>query len=187
MGCAHRRKCLLRPAFLLTALAGTFGAPAGAATLMTEKAALGRAFPGLVPERRILYLTEKQVAEVETTARSKMPSAIVTVFEARVGGQVTGRAILDTHLVRTMPETLLTVVEPDGRLRMALVLQFGEPPDYLPREGWLRTLEGKLLDEDLFPGRGVRRVTGSTLTVQALTEALRRALTIDRLILRAPR
>lgn len=164
-----------------------FAAPAGAATLMTEKAALERAFPGLVPERRTLYLTGKQIAEIEKTARSRMPSAIVTVFEARVGGEVTGRAILDTHLVRTMPETLLTVVEPDGRLRMALVLRFGEPPDYLPREGWLKTLEGKVLEEDLSPGRGVRRVTGSTLTVQALTDALRRALAIDRLILREAR
>jgi len=78
----------------------------------------------------------------------------------------------------------MTVVAPDGRLRMALVLQFGEPPDYLPQEGWLRTLEGKGLDDDLWPGRGVRRVTGATLTVQALTEAVRRSLAVDSLILR---
>jgi hypothetical protein len=96
---------------------------------------------------------------------------------------VTGRAVLDTHVVRTMPETVLTVVEPDGRLRMALVLQFAEPPDYLPREGWLETLEGRKLDDELWPGRGVRRVSGSTLTVQALTEAVRRSLAIDRQVL----
>lgn len=167
----------------MTALVGALCASAGAEVLMTEKAALERAFPGATPGRRVVYLTDRQIAAVEKAARSKMPSAIVTVFEVRSEGRVTGRAILDTHLVRTMPETLLTVVEPDGRLRMALVLQFGEPPDYLPREGWLKTLEGKALDEDLWPGRGVRRVTGSTLTVQALTEALRRALAINRLIL----
>jgi hypothetical protein len=86
-----------------------------------------------------------------------------------------------------MPETLLAVAEPDGRLRMALVLQFGEPPDYLPREGWLRTLEGRALDDDLWPGRGVRRVTGATLTVQALTEAVGRALALDALVLRGER
>ena len=93
--------------------------------------------------------------------------------------------MLDTHVVRTMPETVLTVTEPDGRLRMALVLQFGEPPDYLPRAAWLSTLAGKPLDDDLWPGHGVRRVTGSTLTVQALTEAVRRALAIEALVLRA--
>jgi hypothetical protein len=153
--------------------------------ILREPEALARAFPGETAERRTLYLKPEQVAAVEKEARSKLPSAVVTVFETRRGPTVTGRAVLDTHVVRTMPETVLTVVEPDGRLRMALVLQFGEPPDYLPREGWLKSLESKTLDDDLWPGRGVRRVTGATLTVQALTEAVRRSLALDRVVLRA--
>lgn len=153
--------------------------------LLTEKAALARAFPGQAVERRTLYLKPAEVRAVEKAARSKLPSAVVTVFVAHTGEKVTGRAVLDTHIVRTMPESLLTVIEPDGRFRMALVLQFGEPPDYLPREGWLKTFEGKALDDDLSPGRGVRRVTGSTLTVQALTEAVRRSLALDRILLAA--
>lgn len=172
-------------ALLATSLLVATSGRADAEVLMTERAALARAFPGASPERRSLYLTPEQVAAVEKEARSKVPSAFVTVFEVLAEGKVTGRAILDTHLVRTMPETLLTVVEPDGRLRLALVLQFGEPPDYLPRAGWLKTMEGKSLDDELWPGRGVRRVTGSTLTVQALTEALRRSLAIEKLVLEA--
>jgi len=158
---------------------------ARAEVILTEEAALKRAFPGTAPLRRTLYLTAAQVAAVQKAARSKLPSPVITVFEARSGDAVTGRGVLDTHVVRTMPETVLTVTEPDGRLRMALVLQFGEPPDYLPRAAWLSTLAGKPLDDDLWPGHGVRRVTGSTLTVQALTEAVRRALAIEALVLRA--
>jgi hypothetical protein len=157
--------------------------PVPGEVMLTEKAALERAFPGAALERKTLFLSVEQVAEVEQAARSKLPSAVVTVFEARAEGKLRGRAILDTHLVRTMPETLLTVLEPDGTLRLALVLQFGEPPDYLPRAGWLKTMEGKSLDDELWPGRGVRRVTGSTLTVRALTEALRRSLAIAKLVL----
>ncbi len=156
-----------------------------AEVLVTEKAALARAFPGQAVERRTLYLRPEQLTALEKAARSKLPSPVVTVFIARSGETVTGRAVLDTHIVRTMPESLLTVIEPDGRLRMALVLQFGEPPDYLPRQGWLDTLRGRSLDEQLWPGRGVRRVTGATLTVQALTEAMRRSLAIDRIVLRS--
>jgi hypothetical protein len=175
-----------RRTVLLLGAAATLGTArgAGADVLLSEKAALARAFPGQTVERRTLYLRPEQVAAVEKAARSKMPSAVVTVFEARSDGAVTGRAVLDTHVVRTMPETLLTVVAPDGRLRMALVLQFAEPPDYLPREGWLKTLEGRPLDAELWPGRGVRRVSGSTLTVQALIEAVRRSLAVDREVLR---
>jgi hypothetical protein len=173
---------VLAPALLLTGAARSRGE-----LIMTEQAALARAFPGASSERKTLYLTPEQVAAVEQAAHSKLPSAIVTAFLARKDGTLNGRALLDTHTVRTMPETLLTVVEPDGRLRMALVLQFGEPPDYLPREGWLLTLAGKVLDDELWPGRGVRRVTGATLTVQALTEAVRRSLALDAIVLRGTR
>jgi len=162
-------------------------ARARAGVILTEKAALERAFPGQQPERRTLYLTADQVTAVQKQARSRVPSPVVTWWEARADGAVTGRAYLDTHLVRTMPETVMTVVEPDGRLRMALVMQFNEPPDYLPRDRWLGTLGGKALDDELWPGRGVRRVTGATLTVQALTEAVRRGLAIDAVVVRGSR
>jgi FMN-binding domain len=172
-----------------TCLVGAFlslAAPAAvrAELIMTETAALQRACPGEIQERRILYLTPDQQKSVEQAARSRLPSLVVTTFECRRGDVVTARAVLDTAIVRTMPETILAVVEPDGRLRMALVLQLGEPPDYLPREGWLETLEGKRLGDELVPGRGVRVVTGATLTVQALTAAVRRALALDQIVLR---
>ncbi len=163
----------------------TLGGVTQAEVLLDEKAALARAFPGQTATRRVVYLKPEQASAVERAAHSKLPSPIITVFEAKDGATITGRAVLDTHLVRTMPETLLTVIEPDGRLRMALVLQFSEPPDYLPREGWLKTMAGRVLDDELWPGRGVRRIAGATLTVQALTEALRRSLALDKLVLRA--
>lgn len=159
-------------------------APLRGEVLLSEKEALARTFPGASVERRTLYLKPEQVAAVEKAARSKLPSPVVTVFEARRDGQPAGRAVLDTHVVRTMPETVLVAVEPDGHLRAALVLQFGEPPDYLPRERWLATLGGRPLDDELWPGRGVRRVTGATLTVQALTSAVRRGLAVESLLLR---
>ena len=156
--------------------------PCLSSVILTEKEALERAFPGATFERKVLYLTEAQVDAIQKTARSRLPSAIVTMVTARSGGEVVGRAYLDTHVVRTMPETVLSAISPDGTLESVLVLQFAEPPDYLPRERWLSTFEGKALDDELWPGRGVRRVTGATLTVQSLTEAVRRSLAVDRIV-----
>ena len=51
----------------------------------------------------------------------------------------------------------------------------------------MTTLEGKALDDDLWPGRGVHPVTGATLTVRALTEAVRRCLAVDALVVRGAR
>ena len=58
--------------------------------MLTEKAALERAFPGAALERRTLYLSVEQVAAVEKAARSKLPSAVVTVFGARAEGEDEG-------------------------------------------------------------------------------------------------
>ncbi len=170
---------------VLALLAGT-AVPCAAEVLLSEARALEQAFPGAVVKRRTLYLTEEQVTAVEQRARSRMPSAIVTVYEARSGDEIVGRAVLDTSIVRTMPATLLSAVDSDGTFKMALVLQFTEPPDYLPREGWLERFAGRVLDDDLWPGRGVHAVTGATLTVHAFTDAVRRALALDALVLRSP-
>ena len=153
--------------------------------VMTEQAALARAFPGRTPERRVVELTPEQVALVEKASRSKLPSAKITMFLAGEGAESQGRAYLDTHTVRTMPETLLTVLAADGSVRMVLLLQFQDHPDYVPPEKWLKTLEGKPSEQQT-PGRGVPRVTGSTMTVDAATAAVRRALAIDALLVRRP-
>lgn len=152
--------------------------------IMTEQAALARAFPGRTPERRIVELTPEQVALVEKASRSKLPSPKITVFQAGEGAESQDRAYLDTHTVRTMPETLLTVLGADGSVRMVLLLQFQDHPDYLPPPKWLKTLEGRPLDQQV-PGGGVPRVIGSTLTVDAATAAVRRALAIDVLVMRS--
>jgi len=153
--------------------------------VMTEQAALARAFPGRTPERRVVDLTPEQVALVEKASRSKLPSPKITMFQAGDGAESQGRAYLDTHIVRSMPETLLTVLAADGTVRMVLLLQFQDHPDYVPPEKWLKTLEGKPTEQQ-FPGRGVPRVTGSTMTVDAATAAVRRALAIDALLVRRP-
>jgi len=153
--------------------------------VMTEQAALARAFPGRTPERRVVDLTPEQVALVEKASRSKLPSPKITMFQAGDGAESQGRAYLDTHIVRSMPETLLTVLAADGTVRMVLLLQFQDHPDYVPPEKWLKTLEGKPAEQQT-PGRGVPRITGSTMSVDAATAAVRRALAVDALLMRRP-
>jgi electron transport complex protein RnfG len=166
----------------ISAAACLFASVVTSTVILTETEALERAFPGATFEREMLYLDESQIERIQKLARSRLPSAIVTSFLARKDGELVGRAYLDTHTVRTMPETVLTAVGPDGAVKAAFVLQFAEPSDYLPREKWLETFDGKPLDNELSPGRGVRRVTGATLTVQALTASVRRSLAIDRVV-----
>lgn len=170
---------LLGHALLGLALAlGLPAAPAAARVLLTQSEALALAFPGCDVRRETLYLTAEQTRRARELAGVAIPSALVPVYRGVCAGRPAGAAYFDTHNVRTLPETIMVVVDPAGRAARIEVLSFAEPPDYLPREAWYDQLEGRPLDAQLQLRRAVRPVTGATLTARATTDAVRRVLAI---------
>ena len=154
-------------------------AAAGATVLVTVEEALGLAFPEATIARETLFLTDDQRTSAAETSGTDVASAIVTRFVATGSdGEVVGYAYLDTHRVRTLPETMLVVLDADGTVRRVEVVTFREPLEYMPRRGWYEQYEGRKLDEDLALKRAIRPVTGATLTARATTEAVRRVLAI---------
>ena len=100
----------------------------------------------------------------------ELSGGLATRFVARSDrGEIVGYAYVDTHVVRTLPETVLVVIDSAGSVRRVEVVSFREPLDYVPREGWYRQFEGEQLDDDLQLKRDIRPVTGATLTARATT------------------
>jgi len=181
-----RRSCrrTLTAAVVLGALVLGPGAaaPAAARVLLTVDEALGLAFPGCDVDRGTVFLTEDQVARAAQISGQEAPSALVHPYRATCDGTPAGTAYFDTHRVRTLPETLMVVVAPDGSVERLEVLSFKEPPEYMPRELWYEQFLGEALTPELDLKRHIRQVTGATLTARATTAAVRRVLAIDRVI-----
>ena len=156
--------------------------PATSGVFLTLDEALALAFPDCRIERRTVFLTEAQSREVQRLAGERLPSAMLSVYEATLDGEHVGTAYLDSHRVRTLPETIMVVVDPAGAVQRIEVLSFDEPPDYLPGKGWYKQYAGKQLDKDLGLGRAIRGVTGATLTARATTGAVRRVLALHRVL-----
>jgi len=164
------------------AAAAVLAAPAVAAE-PAAAGALARMFPPPVAiERESVFLTDAEARRVAETAGAGVPSKLVTRWVARdpapAGGALRATAYVDTHLVRTLPETLMIVVDPAGRVLRVEVLAFDEPRDYEPSERWFRQFDGRALDGDLALKRGIRALTGATLSSRAATDAVRRALAV---------
>jgi len=153
-----------------------------ARVLVSVDEALALAFPECETKREAVFLTENEVASAGLLAGAAVSSALAVRYVARRGEELAGTAYLDTHLVRTLEETVMVVVLPDGTVGRVEVISFREPPDYLPREGWYRQFDGRSLDEDLALNQGIRAVTGATLTARATTAAARRVLALHRTI-----
>jgi hypothetical protein len=165
-------------ALLLLALA----APAAAKVFLTVDEALKLAFPDCKVERKTGYLTGEQVRRARELSGVEVPSALVTYYVARRGAQLAGTAYFDTHRVRTLPETLMVVVDPQGRVTRVEVIAFREPEEYLPRGAWYEQFRGHGLDRELRLKQGIHPVTGATLTARATTGAVRRVLALHQVI-----
>ena len=153
--------------------------PAAARVLLTQPQALALAFAdGGKPERRTAYLTEAQRQAAEESGRVKIDARVWPYYVGVSSRGVTGYAYFDTHVVRSMPETLMVVLEPGGEVRAVEVLSFLEPDDYLPNARWLAQFRGKALKDDLVAHRGVRNLGGASLTSQAAADAVRRVLAV---------
>ena len=158
--------------------------PARAAVLLAKDEALALAFPGADRvEERTFIMTDGQKEEVERRSRAKLETQLWTIYVGWKGGEVQGYAIIDTHNVRTLPETFMVVIEPKGTLRRVDVLAFHEPPEYLPTERWIGQFPGRVLDDDLKLGAGIQGITGATLSAQAMTSGVRRALALHAVLI----
>ena len=159
------------------------GSSAVATVLITVEEALEQAFPGANTERETIFLTEEQRQTVAERSGADVSSALATRYAAHdADGAVLGWAYLDTHRVRTLPETLMIVVDAGGSVRRVEVVTFREPLEYMPRDAWYGQYEGETLDDDLALKRDIRPVTGATLTARATTEAVRRILALHAVV-----
>jgi len=173
---ASRSRALFGAGLLALAAA----APGARANVfMTQAEALAWAFPGADRiESKSFVLSQAQQEKAEALAQSKLDSKLVTMHTGLRGGEVMGYAFIDVHTVRTQPGAFLVVLGADGRLEHLRALAFHEPQEYLPSERWLAQFEGKRAGDPLRLDHEVHGIAGATLSSQAVTGAVRRALAL---------
>ena len=112
----------------------------------------------------------------------EIPSALVHPYVAVRDGNRVATAYFDTHRVRTLPETLMIVVSPDGSVKHMEVIVFREPLEYLAKAQWYEQFLNQRLGSQLALKRDIDALTGATLTARATTDAVRRTLAIHQVI-----
>jgi hypothetical protein len=158
--------------FLMPALAS-------AGVLHSKQSAFEAAFPaGAEVVQTNLYLTAEDAAFI--SAQSGMPWAqrLANVYVAKVAGKVVAYGYFDTHRVRTLNQTVLVVVRPDGQLHRVLQVAFHEPAEYQAPARWLAQFMGRSLDANLSLKTGIDGLSGATLTARSLTVHVRATLAL---------
>jgi Na+-translocating ferredoxin:NAD+ oxidoreductase RnfG subunit len=150
---------------------------------MTQQQALASAFaPPANVTRQSVFLTKAQAEAAKKESGVAFGDQLVVRYVAITANRVTGYAYFDTHRVRTVAETIMIVVTPEGAISRVDVLSFDEPPDYLPRERWLEQFRRQKLGDDLSLKGAIRPMSGASLTGRAIVNASRKVLALHRAI-----
>jgi Na+-translocating ferredoxin:NAD+ oxidoreductase RnfG subunit len=164
--------------FSLAILAGIPGAQG--TVYYSKEEAFELAFgEGATIEEVPLFLTDEQTAAVEKLAQVKLDSQMFTFYQGRKQGQTLGYAAIESHNVRTQPETMLVVLSPKGELVRTEILAFHEPPEYQPAAGWFERLKGRSIP-DLRLNQGIDGISGATLSCRASLDSVRKTLAVYR-------
>jgi hypothetical protein len=150
--------------------------------------ALQLAFPGTADvQSRTVILTDAQAAAVKERSGADLDSRLFTFYTARRNGNVLGYGVIDTHTVRTLPETFLTVLTPEGTVEQVILLAFYEPKEYMPPPRWLDQFKGRGIAGSWRVGRDFHGISGASLTARAIPEALRKILALYEVAIRPDR
>jgi len=169
---------------LLVTLLLVWTSAAPAAVYHSKSEALKLAFPDAERVETVnLYLTDAEIEKLRLLSGATTESALQTLYRGWAGERILGYAAIEAATVRTMPETVLVVLDPEGRVRFAEVLAFFEPEEYKPGKRWLDQFQGKKLSSELRIGGEIQGISGATLSAQALTLQVRKSAALTRLLL----
>jgi len=147
--------------------------------LLTRDEALSIAFPDAASvEKMDIFLNKTQVEKIEALSYSRLDSKIYIFYKFTNGNDTLGYAVINTHLLRTKSETVMYVIDNEGRLINAEILAFFEPSEYMQSDKWLELFENRNLDKNLRIDRDIPNITGATITTHAFTDSVRKVLAI---------
>lgn len=179
------RACLFLGVALLGSATFTQVRIAEAKVFYAKQEALATVFPDADEvETKSFFLTKEQTDHIQNLAKAPVDANVIAFYIGRKGETVLGYAFIETHIVRTLPETFLIVVSPSGTIQRVLTLAFYEPLEYLPTDRWIAQFDTKPLSPTLQLQSDIHGITGSTLTARAVTRGVRKVLALFEVLIR---
>lgn len=129
-------------------------------------------------EKKSLLLTSEETKAVTKLAKVKLDTKIYKTFRAFKDDRLLGYGVLVLHKVRSKDTAVLSIIEPDGRLKTIEIVAFNEPIEYLPSKSWIEVLNNQTLSDSLALGKDIPSITAATMSARAATNAARIALSI---------
>jgi hypothetical protein len=137
-------------------------------------------FPDCSQKKKVHYLTKDEVKKIESKTDKKLYSKIIHYYEITCKKQKKF-AYIDSHIVRTLNETIVATVENDT-LTDYQVASFMEPMDYKAHPKWLGQFKNKKTSITRKLYENVDGISGATLTANATVDTVNKISIIHQTI-----
>ncbi len=120
-----------------------------------------------------IVLSKDQLQQVQKAAKAKLETKVYRYYLFKSSGTVAGYGVLIARKVRTKKATVLYAFTPEGVLKFAEIMAFGEPPEYIPNDTWMGQFKEKPKSAPLKMGSDVPTISGATLSARSITDGAR--------------
>ena len=156
---------------------------AGELLVAKTNASVERAVKGSFPnidtiDAKKILLSVDQLQKVQKIAKTKVTNKVYRYYLFKRGGSIVGYGVLIARKVRTKKATVLYAFAPNGTLKFAEIMAFGEPPEYIPNDTWMGQFRQKPKTALLKMGSDVPTISGATLSARSITDGARVARAI---------
>ncbi|SFV90593.1 hypothetical protein MNB_SV-4-918 [hydrothermal vent metagenome] len=154
------------------------------ANVKVEQAVKG-SFPNVDSiEPKQLTLTETKLETVQKAAKAKLGTKVYRYYLFKHTDKTVGYGVLIARKVRTKKATVLYAFTPEGTLKFAEIMVFGEPPEYTPNDSWMGQFRQKSVTAPLKMGSDVSAISGATLSARSITDGARVARAIFQYVIK---
>jgi Na+-translocating ferredoxin:NAD+ oxidoreductase RnfG subunit len=133
-------------------------------------------------EKQEIRLNPEQLARAKQLAAPARPSIWEPTFVTFIGrkaGSIVGYAIVCEEIGKHRPITFIVSAGPDGRVRDTAIMAYREPIGGEVRQSrFLKQFSEKSLQDPIMQHKDIRNISGATLSVQALSRGVRKALAV---------
>ncbi len=147
---------------------------------LTENSALKLAFAGCDrTEKKVHAFTKSEKDKIESRLGWSLSQSTVAFFQGYLKDVPAGRAIIVDEIGKFKPITFMVKVSNEGKVERVDVMVYRETVgSEVRRERFTRQFRGKTAKDPMRINRDILNLTGATMSVQAMTAGIKKALVI---------
>lgn len=142
---------------------------------------LSQLFPGCKKTKENIFLTKEQKKDIESAINHKLysPMGLRYAIECSKGHSY---AYVDSHLVRTMNETVVIEINDESKIAQYRISSFMEPSEYRPPEQWIKQVINKGPQDEYQLNHEIDALSGATLSANAIVKSSKRIIKLHQVL-----